>query len=223
MIVPTGDEIVTAGDAAVASSVIDSNAPMLGAQATLAGAAVERLPPIGDDPVAIAATLRRAAEEADLVLLLAGSSRGPRDHTAAAIESAGELVVHGIAIRPGHPVLLGVAHGVPVVGVPGYPVAAALTFRLIGVPLLGGIAGPARADRRCRSRRPARGLRRRGPASCRSGWSLGPPVARQSPWSCAPARSGASRPPMASSSFPRAASSSRARSVTVELLRVPAG
>jgi molybdopterin biosynthesis enzyme len=95
-----------------------------------------------DDPAAIAAEIRRAARAADLVLVIAGSSAGRRDHTATALCMAGGLTVRGVAVRPGHPVLLGhtrlaqagrVPSAVPVIGVPGYPLAAAVIFELFAV------------------------------------------------------------------------------------------
>jgi molybdopterin biosynthesis enzyme len=101
-----------------------------------------------DDPAAIAAEIRRAARAADLVLVIAGSSAGRRDHTATALCMAGGLTVRGVAVRPGHPVLLGhtrlaqagrVPSAVPVIGVPGYPLAAAVIFELFAVPLLAAL------------------------------------------------------------------------------------
>ena len=67
---------------------------------------------------------------------LSGSSAGARDFTAAAIEALGDLLVHGIAVRPGHPVIIGLAEGIPIIGVPGYPVSAALTGELFVLPLV---------------------------------------------------------------------------------------
>jgi putative molybdopterin biosynthesis protein len=66
----------------------------------------------------------------------AGSSAGSEDFTAAAVGEVGKVLVHGIAIRPGHPVILGIAQRKPVLGIPGYPVSAAVTFELLGRPLL---------------------------------------------------------------------------------------
>ncbi|MBE0697925.1 MAG: molybdopterin biosynthesis protein, partial [Anaerolineaceae bacterium] len=83
----------------------------------------------------------QAAEESDLVLINAGSSAGSEDFTARVVETLGELLVHGVAVRPGHPVILGMirrADGskVPVIGVPGYPVSAALTVEIFVEPLI---------------------------------------------------------------------------------------
>jgi len=93
---------------------------------------------------------------ADLVLVLAGSSAGRRDHTAAVLTQAGGVAVRGVAVRPGHPVLLGYAipgaeragaAPVPVIGVPGYPLAAAVIFELFALPLLCALQGRRLPDR----------------------------------------------------------------------------
>src|SRR5690606_24449367 len=96
-----------------------------------------------DDPATIAAAVSDAATRADLVLVCAGSSAGRDDHTAGVVERLGTLAVHGVAVRPGHPVVLGAVDRTPVVGVPGYPVSAALTFDIFAAPLLGTLEGAA--------------------------------------------------------------------------------
>jgi molybdopterin biosynthesis enzyme len=102
---------------------------------------------VPDDPEALREALLEAAATADLVVLIAGSSKGREDHTAAVVASAGTLAVHGVAVRPGHPVVLGVAvaagKATPVLGAPGYPVSAALTFEIFAVPLLAALQGAA--------------------------------------------------------------------------------
>ena len=80
--------------------------------------------------------MRDAAAKHDIVLVNAGSSAGSEDYTARVMESLGELVVHGTAIRPGHPVALGVVEGKAALGIPGYPVSAALTCELFVKPLI---------------------------------------------------------------------------------------
>ncbi|RME08500.1 MAG: molybdopterin biosynthesis protein, partial [Anaerolineae bacterium] len=110
-----------------------------------------RFPITPDDFEQIRARVREAALEHDLVLVNAGSSAGSEDFTARVVESLGELLVHGVAVRPGHPVILGMlsldgGRRVPVVGVPGYPVSAALTGEIFVEPLLARWLGrrPAR-------------------------------------------------------------------------------
>jgi putative molybdopterin biosynthesis protein len=147
-IVPTGDEIRPMGAALRHGDITDTNSLMLAARCRQAGArpAVGAVQP--DDPDALAAEIRRSAADADLVLVIAGSSRGRGDHTAAVLAQVGGVAVAGAALRPGHPVLLGHAKPgdgsdgiVPVVGVPGYPLAAAVICELFVLPLLAAIGG----------------------------------------------------------------------------------
>lgn len=106
-IIPTGNEIRRAGSELRPGDVVDSNSIMLAARASQAGArpVVSDIRPDNED--AIAAEVRHAALAAGLVLVIAGSSAGRSDHTAAVITREGSLAVRGVAVRPGHPVLLG--------------------------------------------------------------------------------------------------------------------
>ena len=157
-IIPTGDEIRPVGSALGTGDVTDSNSLLLATRARETGARplVSDVQP--DDPDAIAAEIQRAAPGADIVLVIAGSSAGRSDHTAAVIARAGGLAVRGVAVRPGHPVLLGYAQpdlaragqraaAVPVIGIPGYPLAAAVIFELFAVPLLAALQGRQPAGR----------------------------------------------------------------------------
>ncbi|MCH5372448.1 MAG: molybdopterin-binding protein, partial [Planctomycetes bacterium] len=100
------------------------------------------LPLLADDYDAIRERILEAARDHDLVIVNAGSSAGSEDFTARIVAELGQLLVHGIAIRPGHPVILGVielpesGRTVPVAGLPGYPVSAAMTCELVIKPLL---------------------------------------------------------------------------------------
>jgi putative molybdopterin biosynthesis protein len=135
-IIPTGSELAPPGSPVQPGQIIEYNSLMLAAQATEAGCLVDRLPIVADDYAAIKTALATALNDHDLVAINAGSSAGSEDFTAAVVADLGQVVVHGIAIRPGHPVILGVAQGKAVAGIPGYPVSAAMTFDLIVKPLL---------------------------------------------------------------------------------------
>jgi len=156
-IIPTGDEIRPVGSALGPGDVTDSNSLLLAAQAGQTGAQALVTDVQPDDPDVIAAEIRRAALASDIVLVIAGSSAGRSDHTAAVVATAGGLAVRGVAVRPGHPVLLGYAQtdgaragqggmAVPVIGIPGYPLAAAVIFEVFAVPLLATLQGQP-ADR----------------------------------------------------------------------------
>ncbi|MEI7439499.1 MAG: molybdopterin molybdotransferase MoeA, partial [Thermoleophilia bacterium] len=129
-VIPTGDELRSSGERLEPHHVIDSNGPMLIAQATADGARATLHPRVPDDPKLLGAEVMRAVLSNDLVLLVAGSSRGHRDHARAVLDELGEVAVDGVAVRPGHPVLLAVVGTTPVIGVPGYPVSAAFTYEL---------------------------------------------------------------------------------------------
>jgi putative molybdopterin biosynthesis protein len=135
-IIPTGTELVQPGIDLKPGDIIEYNALMLGAQAEEAGALVTRYPITADVYDTIRAAVVDALATHDLVAVNAGSSAGSEDYTARIVADLGRLCVHGIAIRPGHPVILGVAQGKALVGIPGYPVSAALTFDLLVKPLL---------------------------------------------------------------------------------------
>ena len=91
------------------------------------------------------------------MIVIAGSSAGRDDYTAAVIAAAGTLLVHGVAVKPGHPVVLGTVAGTAVLGAPGFPVSASLTFEIFALPLLAALEGTAPVSR---PRAPARLARR---------------------------------------------------------------
>src|SRR4051812_12691629 len=140
-VIPTGDEIRPVGTAPAAGEILDTNSLMLAGQAREAGCEAWRTEIVPDDPEQIAAAVRDAAARADLVVVVAGSSAGRDDHTAGVVERLGTLAVHGVAVRPGHPVVLGAVDATPVLGCPGYPVSAALTFEIFAAPLLAALEG----------------------------------------------------------------------------------
>src|SRR5215212_9999838 len=146
-VLPTGDEIRPVGTEAAAGLILDTNSLMLIAQAEAAGCDAWRSDIVSDDPDRIAAAVHAAAPRADLVIVVAGSSAGRDDHTAAIVERLGTLAVHGVAVRPGHPVVLGAVDATPVLGAPGYPVSASLTFDIFAVPLLAALEGATPAER----------------------------------------------------------------------------
>jgi putative molybdopterin biosynthesis protein len=152
-IVPTGDEIRPLGTTLARGEIPDTNSLMLAGQAREAGCGTVTLPIIHDDPDRLAAALRDAAARSDLVIMVAGSSRGRDDYTAEVVDTTGTLAVHGVAVRPGHPVVLGAVDHTPVLGAPGYPVSAALTFDIFAAPLLAALEGTAPPERpRARAR-----------------------------------------------------------------------
>jgi putative molybdopterin biosynthesis protein len=140
-VLPTGDELIEIGVPPRPGDIIEYNSLVLAGQVNAWGGQARRYPITVDDFDAICARVRAAAEESDLVLLNAGSSAGSEDFSAGVVQCLGELLVHGVAVRPGHPVILGMVRlengrAVPIFGVPGYPVSAALTGEIFVEPLL---------------------------------------------------------------------------------------
>ncbi|MCX6700000.1 MAG: molybdopterin-binding protein, partial [Methanomicrobiales archaeon] len=135
-IMPTGSELVPLGVRPLPGQVVESNTVMAQVLLEGMGASCIRYPIVRDDPDLISDALQFAVSENDLVLISAGSSAGTRDFTAGVISSLGELLFHGVAIRPGKPVMLGRIKGKPVLGLPGYPLAAQTILREFVVPLL---------------------------------------------------------------------------------------
>ncbi len=140
-ILPTGSELVPIGQPVRAGDIIEFNSLVLAAQVEAWGGQATRCPITPDDYDLIRARVQEAAAAHDLVLLNAGSSAGSEDFSARVVAELGQLLVHGVAVRPGHPVILGLidanhASEIPIIGVPGYPVSAALTLEIFVEPLL---------------------------------------------------------------------------------------
>ena len=135
-IIPTGDEIVSVSQKPRAGEVPEYNSAVFCAMLQRWGAAGVVYPIVPDDPAQIQAALRQAAAACDLVLLCAGTSAGRDDGTTAAIRALGEVCIHGIAIRPGKPAVLGAVVGKPVVGVPGYPVSGIIVLEELVKPVI---------------------------------------------------------------------------------------
>ncbi len=147
VVIPTGDEIRPLGADLEPGEFHDTNSLMLAAQAREIGCDAVVLPIEADDPAGIASAVLRAVTSCDLLIIVAGSSAGRDDYTASVLEKLGVLAVHGVAVRPGHPVVLGAIGATPVLGAPGYPVSAALTFDIFAAPLLARLQGTIEQSR----------------------------------------------------------------------------
>lgn len=154
-IIPTGTELIDPSGAADGTvrpgDIIEYNSIVLSGYVEEWGGTPRKYPPVRDDIDLLREAAARAAAENDCVVVIAGSSAGREDYTETVINGLGSVVVHGVAIKPGHPAILGTlslpAGGspekdgpadrvVPVLGAPGYPVSCALTAELFLEPLL---------------------------------------------------------------------------------------
>src|SRR5205807_5740981 len=137
----TGDEVREPGGALAPGAIYDANRVMLMALLRGLGCAVSDLGIRPDRAAALTDTLAAASAEHDLIVTSGGVSTGEEDHVRAAIERLGRLDFWRLAIKPGRPVALGQVKGVPLIGLPGNPVAAALTFAILARPLILLLAG----------------------------------------------------------------------------------
>ena len=149
-ILPTGSELVPIGSSLRAGDILEYNSLVLAAQIKSMGGEATRYPITKDDFDLICQRVQEAGQTHDLVLLNAGSSAGAEDFSSRVVQKLGTLLVHGVAVRPGHPVILGTlareisgleaaessSPRIPVIGVPGYPVSAALTVDIFVEPLI---------------------------------------------------------------------------------------
>ena len=182
-ILPTGSELVPIGSPLKAGDILEYNSLVIAAQIKAMGGLPTRYPITRDDFDLICARVEEAARDHDLILLNAGSSAGAEDFSARVVEKLGTLLVHGVAVRPGHPVIIGMlsdqlsvsgldtpqrarlldhrqspvssdesqlapptphpAPRIPILGVPGYPVSAAMTIDIFVEPLLARWLGRA--------------------------------------------------------------------------------
>jgi molybdopterin molybdotransferase len=137
-VISGGDEVVAPHQTPGPGQVRDVNAAVLSAMVEELGARPWRLGIGHDDPAEFHALVEQALSGADMVVVTGGSSVGTRDVTRDVVESFpdAQIVVHGIALRPGKPTLLARVKGIPFFGLPGNPVSAVVTFRLFAAPVI---------------------------------------------------------------------------------------
>ena len=146
-VLPTGDEIVPQDAVPAPGQVRDMNSTALAAAVARGGGDARPYPIVPDDPSALRSALERALAESDLVLIAGGSSVGTRDWTLDTLLAlaGAELLLHGVAIRPGKPVILVAAGEKLLVGLPGNPVSALVVFDAFVRPYLQRLTGEIRS------------------------------------------------------------------------------
>jgi len=130
VVIPTGSELVEPGSQLRKGNIIEYNSRILSALVQEWGGMPLRFDPLPDDPDRIRKAILDGCDKGDMIVVNAGSSAGSEDFTARVISELGEVILHGINIKPGKPVILGWVKGKPVLGIPGYPVSAYITFHL---------------------------------------------------------------------------------------------
>jgi putative molybdopterin biosynthesis protein len=136
VIVPTGTEIVEPGTELKKGDIIEFNSRILSGLVYEWGGEPVRFSIVPDRFDEIKKAILDALEMGDLVVVNAGASAGSEDFTAGAVRELGDVLLHGVNIKPGKPVILGWVKGKPVLGIPGYPVSAFITFHLFAKPLV---------------------------------------------------------------------------------------
>jgi molybdopterin molybdotransferase len=156
-ILSTGDELVAPGERLASGQIYDANSFALAAAVVEAGGEAMTLPRAPDEPAAVRRLVLDGTRQADVLIVSGGVSVGSRDHVRSAIEELGHLDLWRIAVQPGKPLAFGSVEDRPVIGLPGNPVSALVTFELFVRPLLRAMLGlsgdgrlhmPARAEER---------------------------------------------------------------------------
>jgi molybdenum cofactor synthesis domain-containing protein len=142
-VLSSGDEIVDPAQSPLPGEVRDSNRYAIAASLRAMGAAVRHYPTLRDEDEAFQSGLRTALAECDAAIVTGGSSVGERDRLPAAVAALGEpgVVVHGLRLRPGKPLLLGAAGGKPVLGLPGNPTSALMMLEAVAAPIVAALVG----------------------------------------------------------------------------------
>ena len=172
-ILPTGDEIVPPCADPRPGDILEFNSSIFSAMLRDWGAEPRTWPIVPDRFEQIRDALQEAAESCDVVLLNAGSSAGRDDWSAAAVAAVGEVLAHGLAIKPGKPAILGCRGSVPILGVPGYPVSGIIVLEELLRPLLEEVTGlrsPRRGAEAVLTRPVVSGLKYREYVRVRMGW-----------------------------------------------------
>ncbi|SEW39437.1 molybdopterin biosynthesis protein [[Clostridium] fimetarium] len=145
-IFPTGTEIIEPTQTPKDGDIIESNSRMFEAMVTSYGGTAYRFPPIEDDYNKIKTAIEEAVNKFDMVIVNAGSSAGTEDFTVHILRELGEVLIHGVAIKPGKPVILAIVKGKPVIGLPGYPVSAYIDFENFVKPVMSLMTGEPTSD-----------------------------------------------------------------------------
>ena len=144
-IIPTGNELVAPSSDPKPGDIIEFNSTIFSGMMQDLGCETKVYPIARDTPEMIIGSLKTAIAECDLVLLNAGSSAGQKDFSIEAIQTVGSVVLHGVAIKPGKPTILGMTtrggQVIPLVGLPGYPVSGILVLEQLIKPVIGLLTG----------------------------------------------------------------------------------
>ncbi|MCR4660661.1 MAG: molybdopterin biosynthesis protein [Clostridia bacterium] len=140
-IIPTGNEMVESVSSLKEGKLIESNSHVFSSLIKEYGGIPIRNKIISDDANELEKAIQKAIAISDMVIINAGSSAGTKDFTKSVISKLGTVFVHGLAIKPGKPTILGVINNKPVIGVPGYPVSAYIVMEKVVKPVIETLLG----------------------------------------------------------------------------------
>jgi molybdopterin molybdotransferase/putative molybdopterin biosynthesis protein len=156
-VLSTGDELVVPGEPLKAAEVYDSNGAIIAAAVREAGGEPIGLGAVPDDAAALERAVRDGLSQSDIVVLSGGTSKGAGDLSHAIVSRLGQILVHGVALKPGKPLCLGTIGDKPIVVLPGFPTSAIFTFHAFVAPVIRARAGlPPEAAETVRARVPMR-------------------------------------------------------------------
>ncbi len=135
-VIPTGDELIKSGEEIIPGKVVEYNSKIIKGLISEWGGEALVYEIIKDITGDLKDILQEAAKKSDIVVVLAGSSAGSKDFTPEIIKSIGEVLVHGVAIMPGKPTVLGIIDNTPLIGLPGYPVSTIISAEQFLKPLI---------------------------------------------------------------------------------------
>lgn len=158
-VISTGDELVPPGEPLKPAGIYDSNGAIIAAAVREAGGAAVPFGAVPDDKAALDKAVREALASCDMVVLSAGTSKGAGDLSHAVMAGLGApgILVHGVALKPGKPLCLGVVGKIPIAVLPGFPTSAIFTFHAFIAPVIRALAGlPPEAAEAIEARVPVR-------------------------------------------------------------------
>lgn len=135
-IIPTGDELIQLGEKITPGKIIEYNSKMIEGLISEWGGEAKIYKIVKDIPSELQKVLLEAATENNIIVVIAGSSAGSKDFTTEIVKDIGEVLVHGVAIMPGKPTILGIVNKIPLIGLPGYPVSAIISAEQFLKPLI---------------------------------------------------------------------------------------
>lgn len=135
-VIPTGNELIQPGEEILPGKIIEYNSKIIKSLISEWGGKVKVYEIVKDTPEDLKKILQEVCQQSDIIVVLAGSSAGSKDFTPEIIRSLGEVLVHGVAIMPGKPTILGIINKTPFIGLPGYPVSAIISAEQFLKPLV---------------------------------------------------------------------------------------